>query len=47
MSDNGAIILYQSEDGEINIEVQLNEDTVWLNQLQMTQLFQTTDGETN
>ena len=42
MSDNGAIILYQSEDGEIQIEVQLNEDTVWLSQLQMTQLFQTT-----
>ena len=42
MSENGDLILYQSEDGEINIEVQLNDDTVWLNQSQMTQLFQTT-----
>lgn len=34
------IILYQSEDGEIQIEVHLKDETVWLNQAQMAQLFQ-------
>ncbi len=42
MSENGEIILYQTEDGETNIEVTLISDTVWLNQAQMTELFQTT-----
>ncbi len=40
MSDNGAIILYQSEDGEIQIEVQLNKSMVWLTLDQMAKLFQ-------
>ncbi len=40
MSENGAIILYQSEDGEVNIDVQLNNETVWLSLDQMTRLFQ-------
>lgn len=33
------IILYQSSDGEEKIEVQLENETVWLNQAQMSQLF--------
>ncbi len=40
MSENNAIILYQSQDGEVNIDVQLNDGTVWLSQAQMSQLFQ-------
>ncbi|MEM9886329.1 MAG: virulence RhuM family protein [Bacteroidota bacterium] len=37
----GEIIIYQSEYGETKIEVILSEDTVWLNQQQMSDLFQT------
>lgn len=40
MSGQNAIILYQTEDGETNIEVHLDGETVWLNQSQMVQLFQ-------
>jgi hypothetical protein len=36
------IILYQSEDGQTKIDVRLENDTVWLNQMQMAELFQTT-----
>jgi len=40
MDKHGEIILYQSEDGKSAIEVQLEKDTVWLTQTQMTDLFQ-------
>ncbi len=33
------LIVYQSEDGEIHVNVQLNEDTVWLTQAAMAELF--------
>ena len=36
------ILLYQSPDGEIRLDVQLDHDTVWLTQAQMTELFDTT-----
>lgn len=36
------IILYQTEDGKTRIEVRLAEDTVWLPQAMMAELFQTT-----
>jgi hypothetical protein len=35
------IILYQAEDGKTKIEVRLVDDTVWLTQAQMADLFQT------
>ena len=35
------IIIYQSEDGQTHIEVQMDEDTVWLSQQQMGDLYQT------
>jgi hypothetical protein len=41
MEPNNEIILYQSEDGKIRIDVQLKNDTVWLNQYQLAELFQT------
>ena len=34
------MLMYQTDDGETKIEVSLNEDTVWLNQAQMCELFQ-------
>ncbi|MCA0458241.1 MAG: virulence RhuM family protein [Chloroflexi bacterium] len=41
MSDTGNILLYQSDDGQVNIEVNVKDETVWLSQAQMAQLFQT------
>jgi hypothetical protein len=41
MSTDSSILLYQSQDGEIQIEVNLSGETVWLNQSQMANLFQT------
>jgi len=37
----GEIILYQTENGKTKIEVVLDNETVWLNQYQMEELFQT------
>ena len=39
MDENkGNIIIYQSEDGSIRLDVRLEEKTVWLTQQQMAQL---------
>lgn len=41
MSDNnGDIIIYQSDDGLTHIDVKIENETVWLNQSQMAELFQ-------
>ena len=40
MNDNNQIIMYQTEDGLTKIEVTLENDTVWLSQNQMAELFQ-------
>ena len=34
------IIIYQTEDGQTKIEVGFSDETVWLSQLQMADLFQ-------
>ena len=39
---NDKIIIYQTDDGSINLEVKMDKDTVWLTQAQMVELFQTT-----
>ncbi len=39
---NSEIILYQTEDGRSRIEVRLENETVWLTQQLMAELFQTT-----
>ncbi|MBR1801147.1 MAG: virulence protein RhuM/Fic/DOC family protein [Bacteroidaceae bacterium] len=36
------IVIYQTEDGQTQIDVRLEKDTVWLTQAQMVELFQTT-----
>lgn len=36
------ILIYQTEDGSTKIQVQLTDNTVWLTQADMTELFQTT-----
>ena len=40
MDNQSQILLYQTEDGQTKIEVKLNEDTVWLTQAQLSELFQ-------
>lgn len=40
--ENGEIVLYVAEDGKTTIRLRAEERTVWLTQLQMTELFQTT-----
>ena len=40
--ENDKIIIYQTEDGQTQIDVRLENETVWLTQAQMAELFQTT-----
>jgi prophage maintenance system killer protein len=45
MSNNeldNKIVIYQTEDGKTQLDVKLENETVWLTQAQMTELFQTT-----
>jgi len=41
-SESPQIILYQTEDGISRIQVRLEDETVWLSQAQLVELFQTT-----
>ncbi len=41
MSNQDSMIIYQTEDGNFQAEVRLELDTVWLNQKQMSELFDT------
>lgn len=40
--NKGEIIIYSTPDGQTALDVHLEEDTVWLTQAQMSELFQTT-----
>ena len=40
MIDKSEIIIYQTDDGLTKIDVRLDEDTVWLTQAEMFELFQ-------
>jgi hypothetical protein len=42
MEQKSEILLYQTSEGQTKIDVRLEEETVWLNQKQMVELFQTT-----
>jgi prophage maintenance system killer protein len=39
-ADHGTIVLYQAEDGQTTLDVRLRDETVWLTQAQMVELFQ-------
>lgn len=39
---NSEILLYQTEDGQLKIQVRLENETVWLTHADMVELFQTT-----
>ncbi len=41
MDLNNQIVIYQTEDGQIQVDVRLENDTVWLTQAQMAELFET------
>ena len=34
------ILIYQTEDGQTQVDVRMENDTVWLTQAQMAELFQ-------
>jgi len=40
MENKGEIIIYQTQDGKTLIDVRLEEDTIWLTQVQIVELFQ-------
>ncbi len=40
--NNSQLIIYQSENGETKLDVRFQDETVWLTQKLMAELFQTT-----
>ena len=38
--EQSKIVIYQTQDGKTSIDVKLEQDTVWLTQAQMAELFQ-------
>lgn len=42
MAENDQLVLFESSDGEVALEVASDRETVWLNQQQMSELFATT-----
>ena len=40
MDNRGNIVIYQTKDGKTSIDVKLEDETVWLTQAQMAELFQ-------
>ena len=41
VNKNNEILIYQTEDGQTQVDVRMENDTVWLTQAQMAELFQT------
>ena len=41
MTENNNIVIYQSEDGKVHLDVKYNEETMWLTQQQLCELYQT------
>ncbi len=39
-NDNSEILMYQTEDGQTKIDVRIENETVWLTQAEMAELFQ-------
>lgn len=42
MRQKSELVLFKTQDGNVKLDVQIENDTVWLTQAQMTELFQTT-----
>ncbi|MCB1721640.1 MAG: virulence RhuM family protein, partial [Alphaproteobacteria bacterium] len=47
MSEQSEILIYQTEDGETRIQTLLKDETVWLSQAQMAELFDKTTPTIN
>lgn len=47
MENKSQLIIYQTEKGETKLEVRLENETVWLTQKLMAELFQTTIANIN
>ena len=47
MKNRGEIVLYKSEDGNVKVDVLLRDETVWLTQSQMAELFQKSPSTIN
>ena len=41
MYENNSIVIYLSEDGKVHLDVVYNEETMWLTQQQLCDLYQT------
>ena len=41
MTQNNNIVIYQNEDGKVHLDVVYNEETMWLTQQQLCELYQT------
>ncbi len=39
--DQSQLIIYQSDDGQVKIDVRLEDENVWLSQMAMAKLFET------
>ena len=46
MKEESKIIIYQVPNGNTKIDVKMENETVWLTQAQMVELFQTTKQNT-
>jgi len=44
---NSEILLYQTDDGQVKIDVRLEDETIWLSQKQLAELFQTSIPNVN
>jgi hypothetical protein len=42
LTDKGEIVIYQPDNVSVMLEVRIEDETVWLTQAQMSELFQTT-----
>jgi hypothetical protein len=42
INGGGEVVLYEAPDGGVRLDVKLEQETVWLTQLQMAMLFVTT-----
>jgi hypothetical protein len=42
INGGGEVVIYEAPDGQIRLDVRLEQDTVWLTQAQMAELFSKT-----
>jgi hypothetical protein len=40
VNNGGEVVIYEAPDGEIRLDVRLQQDTIWLTQTQMAELFE-------